>query len=259
MSGMDWEPNLYGQFAGLRIRPALDLMLRIGAMPKGDICDLGCGTGSAGSVLLARFKNRRLVGVDQSPAMLAKAAKTSVYDVLEQGDVAEWQPSAPPALIFCNAVLNWLPDHDTLLPRLAGLLAAGGTLAVQAPHQNKAPSHKLWHDLIEHMYPGRFDPTVAPTILEAADYYKILSGLGNIDIWETEYLQHLPASDDGHPVRCFTQSTFARPVLAELEPAEVAHLCDAYDTQIETAYPRAHDGSVLFPFRRLFFKLDIPR
>ncbi|TLP58396.1 methyltransferase domain-containing protein [Parasedimentitalea maritima] len=258
MSELDWKPDLYGQFAGLRLRPALDLLMRIGSLPDGGICDLGCGAGTVGPILATRFRGRQLVGVDSSPAMLAKAAALDIYDDLVEADVAHWESETSPALIFCNAVLHWLPDHDALLPRLVAMLPAGGILAVQLPNQNQAPSHQLWHDLVDRHYPGRFDSQSGPGILKATEYHALLSQFGSVDVWETDYLQHLPPADEGHPVRRFTESTFARPVLATLQQAEQKHLIELYDAEIETVYPRKADGSVLFSFRRLFFKLDIP-
>lgn len=257
MADTDWNPESYGRFASLRLRPALDLLMRVGDLPEGDICDLGCGAGAMGLILMSRYDGRRIIGVDSSKAMLEKARGTGGYDELVEDDIAQWGPENPPALIFSNAALHWLPEHGQLLPRLAGLLAPGGTLAVQVPHQNRAPSHRLWHDLAEQLFPGRFDPGSGPGVLEPVDYHRILSPLGDVALWETEFYQQLPAAGDGHPVRHFTSSTYARPVLQVLDEAETARLVERYDTAMETAYPLAADGSVLFPFRRLFFTLTV--
>lgn len=256
MTAPDWNPELYARFADLRLRPARDLLLQVGALPEGGICDLGCGAGAAGPMLRARFPERRITGLDSSPAMLEKARSTGAYDGLAEADAAVWSPEAPLAMVFSNAALHWLGGHDTLMPRLAGMLAPGGILAVQMPHQNRAPSHRLWLDLVGQHFPGRFDPAQAPGILDAAAYYRLLSGLGHFTLWETEYFQVLPASADSHPVRAFTSATFGRPVLSVLAPEEQAALGAMYDTAMERVYPREPDGSVLFPFRRLFFTLD---
>lgn len=258
MPKADWNPDLYSRFSGLRLQPALDLAARIRAVPAGEICDLGCGAGAAGPVLKTRFADRALSGVDSSPAMLDKARATGAYDRLARADIAAWAPREAPALIFSNAVLHWLGDHRCLLPRLAGLLRPGGVLAVQMPHQNPAPSHRLWHQLVTRHFPGRFDPASAPGILEPAEYFRILAPLGTVDIWQTTYFQHLAPAEDGHPVRLFTSSTFARPVLDALTPDEAADLCRRYDAAVAENYPRFADGSVLFPFRRLFFVLQVP-
>ena len=52
----------------------------IHTLTPGLVIDLGCGDGSVGAVLLARFPGRKLTGVDTSPAMLADAGKTGDYD-----------------------------------------------------------------------------------------------------------------------------------------------------------------------------------
>lgn len=258
MTGTDWNPALYARFRDVRLQPAIDLAARLGDLPPGPICDLGCGAGVAGALLKDRFPERRLIGIDSSPAMLEKARATGDFDALIEADAGRWAPQERPALIFSNALLHWLPDHAGLLPRLAGHLAPGGTLAVQMPHQNDAPSHRLWHDLAARHFPGRFDPASAPGILEPAEYFRILSPLGAVALWETEYFQHLPPAPEGHPVRIFTSSTFARPVLEALTTDEAEALIALYDAAATDAYPPMPDGSVLFPFRRLFFLLQGP-
>ncbi|MCD1625939.1 methyltransferase domain-containing protein [Seohaeicola saemankumensis] len=252
----DWNPGTYHRFRGLRLRPALDLLRALPPLPDGPVVDLGCGSGSAAAVL-AGF-GRPVTGVDASPAMLAEARALGIYQTLHQMDISDWHPDGPaPALIFCNAVLHWLPDHERLIPRLAGHLAQGGTLAVQVPHQNNAPSHRLWLSLAEEMFPGCVDTAHGPDVLRPAEYHRLLSPLGELCLWETEYYQQLDPCEDGHPVRRFTETTYARPVLAALEAGQQAQLIAAYEAVMDKIYPASADGSVLFPFRRMFFTLTV--
>ncbi|MDP2739028.1 MAG: methyltransferase domain-containing protein [Pseudorhodobacter sp.] len=252
----DWSPSLYARFGGLRRRPALDLLAQVGGLPEGDVVDLGCGNGAAGPALAARFAGRGILGLDASPAMLSEAAATGVYADCQQADVAAWTPARAPALIFSNAVLHWLPDHAALLPRLAGFLAPGGTLAVQMPRQHGAPSHRFLRDFAAEMFPDRFDGAAwQPPVLAAPDYLRLLAPLGQADVWETEYVQRLGANGTGHPVRRFTEATAMRPYLEKLSAPEAAAYVARYDAALAAAYPAEADGSVLFPFRRLFFTL----
>lgn len=252
----DWNPGTYHRFRDLRLRPALDLIRAIPALPEGDVIDLGCGSGVVGPALAALQKP--LIGVDSSPAMLAEARGQGVYTALHDMDIAAWAPDgAAPALIFCNAALHWLPDHQTLIPKLVGYLAPGGTLAVQVPHQNNAPSHRVWVSLAEELFPGRIDPEQGPAVLRPAEYHRLLSPLGHLSLWETEYYQNLDACVAGHPVRRFTETTYARPLLAALDTDEQAQLIAAYEAVMEKIYPAAADGTVLFPFRRMFFTLTV--
>ncbi len=248
-----WNPGAYARFRDLRLRPAIDLLAQVPPLPKGDVVDLGCGNGAVGAALKARF-GRRVIGVDNSDTMLKAAAASGAYAVLENHDIATWQGRAP-ALIFSNAALHWLPDHRHLLPRLAKMLPAGGVLAVQMPRQFGAPSHVLLRQLAQALFPDQFDyanyvpPVVAPPHLAA-----ILAPFGALDIWETSYFQRLAATT-GHPVRHFTASTAARPILAQLDAPEQAQFFVAYDAALEGAYPCRRDGCCDFPFLRQFIVL----
>jgi trans-aconitate 2-methyltransferase len=254
----DWNPAAYARFHGLRLRPALDLLAQVGDLPDGQIVDLGCGNGAAGPALSCRWSGRKLVGVDLSPAMLAEAAATGAYKRCDLADLTEWVPKKPPALIFSNAVLHWLGDHATLLPRLVGWLAPGGTLAVQMPRQYGAPSHRFLREFAQEMFPDRFDfagwtPPVAP----AADYARMLAPLGQVNAWATDYIQRLDPVAGAHPVRRFTESTALRPFVEKLSADEQAAFVARYEAALAAAYPAEADGAVLFPFRRVFFTVTV--
>lgn len=250
----DWSPETYGRFRGFRLRPALDLLAQVGDLPAGEVVDLGCGDGAVAGALRAHWPQRRLIGVDSSPAMLAKAKG---YDRLEHADIADWQ-GAGVALIFSNAALHWLPDHPALLPRLAGMLAPGGLLAVQMPGQFQAPSHRLLRDIAAVRYPDRFDfAEWQPPVSSAVAYWALLAPLGEVQVWETTYIQRLTPSEDAHPVRRFTESTAMRPFLERLDADEAARFISVYDQALAAAYPALEDGAVLFPFRRVFFTLRV--
>ncbi|MCB2117362.1 MAG: methyltransferase domain-containing protein [Rhodobacteraceae bacterium] len=255
----DWNPESYARFGGLRLRPALDLLAHVGKLPGGGIVDLGCGNGAAGPALRARFApERKIIGIDASPAMLTAAEGAGKYDILSEADAARWVPEAPVALIFSNAALQWLPEHEVLMPRLASHLAPGGVLAVQMPRQYGAPSHRFLRDFASEMFPDRFDLAAwrAP-VSTPVEYQRMLTPHGRVDVWETEYVQRLDPVAEGHPVRRFTESTAMRPFLDRLTAAEARDFVARYESALAAAYPVEPDGSVLFPFRRLFFTLAV--
>ncbi len=254
----DWNPETYARFRGLRLRPALDLLAQIGDLPDGDVADLGCGDGAVAAALRLRFAGHRIVGVDQSAAMLAEADALGLYDRLDQADIARWSGQAPAALIYSNAALHWVPDHAALLTRLAGFLVPGGMLAVQMPRQFMAPSHRFLRDIAAALFPDRFDfAQYEAPVQPAVWYWEMLSPLGAVEAWETDYVQRLEASPDMHPVRAFTQSTAMRPFVEKLTAAEADAYTSAYDKALASAYPVLADGAVLMPFRRVFFTLKV--
>jgi len=253
----DWNPRAYARFQDLRLRPAMDLLNAVGQMGAGDIVDLGCGAGQMGGALAERSMGRDVIGVDASPAMLEKARQSRGYASLGQADIAEWHPRRAPGLIYSNAVLHWLPDHASLMPRLTAMLGKGGTLAVQLPHQNNAPSHRVWLTLADDLFAGRVDTGQGPGVLPPVEYDAMLAPKGRFRMWETEYYQRLTAEAGSHPVRRYTESTYARPILDALDKDQRKDLIARYEEVMHSAYPVRADGSVLFPFRRLFFTLTV--
>ncbi|MFN7224312.1 MAG: methyltransferase domain-containing protein [Paracoccaceae bacterium] len=253
----DWNPEAYSRFRGLRLRPALDLLAQIGPVPNGPVVDLGCGNGAVGEALAARF-GPRVVGVDSSPAMLSTAALSGSYATLIETDISGWHPETPAALIFSNAALHWLADHEALMMRLAACLAPGGVLAVQMPRQFFAPSHRFLRDIAQAMFPDRFDFTGYEAPVQPANaYWQMLATLGAVEAWETEYVQHLDPATDAHPVRRFTESTAMRPFMDALSDTEAVAFAARYDAALVSAYPLLPDGSTLLPFRRVFFTLKV--
>ena len=138
----DWNPEQYGQFHGERAQPFFDLLALVEHRPGMRVVDLGCGTGELTRELHRRLSARETIGIDNSPAMLAKSV-SFVGDGLrlEQGDIGEFTSAAEFDLVFSNAALHWVPDHEALLPRLTSALTERGQLAVQVPANDDHLSH----------------------------------------------------------------------------------------------------------------------
>src|SRR4029077_16899107 len=133
LSAMAWDPAQYLKFADHRLRPAVDLLNRVDLDNPGEIYDLGAGAGNVTRLIKERWPAARVTGVDDSEAMLAKAAATAPSIAWRQADLATWRPTQPADLISSNAALHWLPGHERVFPALLGGLASGGVLAVQMP------------------------------------------------------------------------------------------------------------------------------
>ncbi len=137
-----WNPEQYARFREERRLPWDDLTALLGPVHRPRVLDLGCGDGALTAALHARLSARETVGVDSSPAMLARAAPLAGGGLrFERGDAASFG-GGPYDLILSNAALHWVPDHAALLPRLCALLSPGGQLAVQVPVNEEHPSHR---------------------------------------------------------------------------------------------------------------------
>jgi trans-aconitate 2-methyltransferase len=137
-----WDPAQCERFERERSAPFFDLLDLVEPCPGGRVVDLGCGTGEHTRALHERTRARSTVGLDSSQAMLKRSADhTGGGLTFELGDIAEWAPSGPVDLIFSNAALHWIDNHDELFTRLTGALSPGGQLAVQVPANHDHPSH----------------------------------------------------------------------------------------------------------------------
>lgn len=247
-----WNPDVYMKFGDLRTRPALELALRAGTT-EGLIYDLGCGPGNSAEVLRTLNPDARLVGVDSSPEMLARAVQEGPKDATWiEADLLSWVPDEKVDLVFSNATYQWLDGHGELFPALFQSLAPGGTLAIQMPQNFSAPSHVImrqtaldgpWSEKLAPIL--RHDPVGTPQ-----DYYDLFcADASDLDIWETEYAQVLEGAD---PVFDWVSGTALRPLLALLDEAETAAYTNQYKAALREAYPKRRDGKTLFPFKRIF-------
>lgn len=257
-AGAHWEPSQYLKFSDHRLRPALELLERVPLTEPAVIYDLGCGLGQMARLMAERWPTATVYGLDNSPEMLAQAAQTPSRVNWVAADIQGWQPSVPPDLIYSNATLQWLDDHSQLFPRLLGLLAPTGCLAVQMPLSWEMPSHRLMRETLADAGPhgsplGSLElrEAVARNWVGRADwYYDLLAEqASHIDIWETEYLQLLDGED---PVLEWVKGTGLRPILNSLAVDERERYLTTYRQRLRTAYPVRADGRTLYPFRRLF-------
>ena len=145
-----WDPDQYARFGNERAQPFYDLVRMIAPRPGMRAIDLGCGTGELTRYLHETVGCVETVGLDNSPAMLARADAFRGDGVrFVSGDIGAIDHGTvegvdgPFDLVFSNAALHWLGDHHTLIPKLVSLLAPGGQLVVQVPMNGDHPSHAV--------------------------------------------------------------------------------------------------------------------
>ena len=144
--GDAWSPERYERFRRERAAPFHDLLALIERRPGMRVVDLGCGTGDLTLELHRAISARETLGIDNSPAMLAKAPRAEGLR-FERAEIANFTERATFDLVFSNAALHWLPDHDALLQRLTAALVPHGQLAVQMPMNDDHPSHETAYEL----------------------------------------------------------------------------------------------------------------
>jgi trans-aconitate 2-methyltransferase len=252
-----WNDEQYLKFADERTRPARELLARVPLEEAARVIDLGCGPGNSTELLVRRFPEAEVTGVDNSAEMLERARRDIAGASWALADAARYRAPEAVDLLFANALLQWLPDHQRLFPALLEQVRSGGVLAVQMPINFEEPSHRLMRETepdsstpfaswVERLRDVRELHRVA----EPEFYYDLLAPhAARVDIWQTNYQQVMP---DANAIVEWVKGTGLRPYLAALPEAERAHYLERYTAGIERAYPARADGRRLFKFPRLF-------
>ncbi len=181
--------------------------------------DLGCSPGKSTELLLQRFPNATVTGLDSSPG--------------------------------CNDCRTM---RTCCLASRPSWRRAGGSLAVQMPDNLDEPAHQLMREVATDG-PWAAKLARAAGAREAMRtpgwYYGVLRPhCARVDVWRTTY--HHPLPDGANAVVEWFKGSGLRPFLAPLNPIETKSFSVEYRKRIADAYPASLDGSVLLPFPRLF-------
>jgi trans-aconitate 2-methyltransferase len=198
-----WDPAQYDRFQAERRQPFHDLLALVTPRPGGRAVDLGCGTGELTPVLHTFVGALDTVGIDSSQAMLAESAAFAGNGVhFESGDIAEFEGSSY-SVVFANASLQWVPDHDALIARLSDALAPDGQLAFQVPANGDHPSHSIAVEVageppFVNALGGEPAGDNTRSVLAPEDYALLFDRLGFADqhVRLQVYGHHLDSTDD---------------------------------------------------------------
>ena len=253
-----WNAKIYKQFLDARTRPARDLLAAIpnSFQPK-TVVDLGCGPGNSTILLKNRWPQAKIVGLDSSSDMLNEA-KNSYQDIhFIKGDIADFSITEKADCFFANASLQWVDEHDILIPRLLKLMNPGGVLGIQMPNNFHSPSHQItirllqsndaWQAFLKKLRYG----ILSEPFYKLPWYYDLLtkSGLSFLQLWETEYFQEM---SDYQEIFDWVKGTGLRLVLSAMNAEHQRQFANAYIQAISKEYPLQQNHKILLPFKRIF-------
>src|SRR5262249_12663297 len=157
------------------------------------------------------------------------------------GDIATWSAERPVDLLVSNAALQWVGDHARLLPRLAGLLAARGVLAVQMPDHFAMPVHLAidevisrprWRALLQNASVGLQPDTVKRLL----GYFERLDRLGfDVNAWPSPYVRIWRGANR---VREWIKAPAVRPLLARLDADQTPEFLREVGERFRAHYPK---------------------
>jgi trans-aconitate 2-methyltransferase len=249
----DWSAEQYLKFEDERTRPVRDLLAQIPVADARRVVDIGCGPGNSTELLVKRWPQAAITGIDTSADMLRQARERLPGHSFIEANIAHWAPPENTDVLFANAIFQWVPGHLRQLQRLLGALAPSGVLAVQMPDSLDEPVHVLMRE-VAHLEPWRNRLAEHARLRDAlpkpGGYYDALRPLcARLEIWHTIYNHVL---DDATAIVEWVKGTALRPFLDPLEPAERKQYLAEYTARIAASYLPQADGKVLLRFPRIF-------
>lgn len=249
----NWDADQYSLFVSERVRPNDDLIARIQGDPR-RIVDLGCGAGDCSTVALRRrYAVAEIRAIDSSAALIDEACRRqpAANVVWCTGQIETFEADEKTDLLYLGSSFQWVADHPRHLPRLAAMLPAGGTLAIQMPNMFRKP---FYTSILTVAKTSEWERTLqgklrqAP-VLDTDAYASIMASLDmTCEIWTSTYeltfagIEGLVEWAKGAPLR---------PVGSLLDPLSFRTFCNMYADHLARHYENG-DGSCMLPFERIF-------
>lgn len=250
----EWNSKQYLKFERERTQPAIDLVKSIDKETPERIVDIGCGPGNSTAQLRRRFPNAYILGIDNSEDMIETAQKNNSGIDFALCDASCGLNSLDGKfdIVFSNACIQWIPDHEKLIPEMMSLLKDGGILAVQIPMNYNEPIHRIIKEIADsekwkqHFPEPRIFHTLSPE-----EYFDILSDISQeFSMWETTYYHKMESHES---IMEWYRGTGLRPYRAALSGEDVEEFDKDILREVKKAYPAQRNGEIIFRFPRFFF------
>lgn len=248
---MAWNPETYNQFKTERSAPFYDLLALLSVQSGLEVVDLGCGTGELTAKLAEALPGANVLGVDSSAEMLASTQQSNGSTLNFENSSIENQLTKPQQwdVVFSNAALQWVPDHEALFPQIITKIKPGGQLLVQMPAQHHNITNRLLNELATQepyapVYAGwnRLSP-----VLDIDRYAELLFENGGKSMQVLERIYPL-VLNDVNALLTWVSGTALIPYLERLPESLTSRFRDDYRALVGQQFPKA---PVFYPFKRI--------
>jgi trans-aconitate methyltransferase len=138
-----WNAADYAANSVVQHSWARELIAKLHLRGDENILDVGCGDGKVTAEIAHALPNGYVVGLDASPPMIAFAKKTFPAKKIpnlkfQVMDARKIKFALQFDLVFSNAALHWVDDHEKILRGAAAVLKTGGRLVVSCGGKGNA-------------------------------------------------------------------------------------------------------------------------
>ncbi|KJH70650.1 SAM-dependent methyltransferase [Aliterella atlantica CENA595] len=132
---MMWNPEDYAKNSDAQLKWARELRAKLDLQGNESVLDVGCGDGKITADFAVALPRGKVVGVDSSTQMIDYATRTyadTKYPNLSFAciDARSLEFDDEFNLVFSNATLHWVDNHQAFLQGVSRALRSGGRLIV---------------------------------------------------------------------------------------------------------------------------------
>ncbi len=235
------------------MKAAVDLLRHVPNSAPRRVAYLRHGSEPAAELLVRRFPDAEIVGIEYSQVALDIAKTRRLHFDALNTEVGSPHRESEFDLICVNGTLEMLPSVRRLLARLLSLIAIEGRLAAHIPNDAQEPNRALvrmvaadgpWaRQLVPIAKTRPFNETVEGL------YHVLHASCASLEVWETTYI--LPMESVAAIIDLM-RDTSLEPFLRPLDERSRRRFLERYSAELARAYPAQPDGKVLLRFPRIF-------
>jgi len=251
---MAWNPDTYNKFKTERFLPFYDLLELVAIKPGISVLDLGCGTGELTRKLADALPGSKVLGIDAAAEMLTDAAAFANNNLRFEQKTIETQLESGKKfdLIFSNAAIQWVENHQQLIPKIIAAINPGGQLAMQLPDQHNNLTNQILNQLADE---APFKTELLnwkwnSPVLAIDAYSKLLfeHGSQSMVVFEKVYPLILKDAD---ALFDWVSGTALLPYLERLPEDLKPQFVNTFKKRLHLEFPEI---PVFYPFRRILFE-----
>jgi trans-aconitate 2-methyltransferase len=148
-----WNADSYDRVSSPQLEMGRDVLARLPLNGDEAVLDAGCGTGRVTRLLLERLPRGRVIAIDASADMVARARENLPEVDVRLADLADFALEQPVDAVLSTATFHWIGDHDALFECLAQALEPGGRLEAQCGGEGNVAR---LHAAARNVWGGRF-------------------------------------------------------------------------------------------------------
>ncbi|GAB3501492.1 class I SAM-dependent methyltransferase [Emticicia fontis] len=251
---MAWNPDTYNKFKSERFAPFYDCLNLVTIRQGIEVIDLGCGTGELTRKLADALPESKVTGIDFSQEMLndSKAFENDRVQFELRTIEEEVNRNTKWDLVFSNAAIQWVYNHEELLPKIIGMVKTGGQLVIQLPNQNQNLSNLILDELAaeEPFCTALQGWTRNSPVLDIERYAQIFfeNGSQQMTVFEKIYPLVLKDSD---ALFDWVSGTALIPYIERLNGEVKEQFIAAYKARLRSRFT---GSPVFYPFKRIIME-----